>query len=127
MLEVGLEPTKREAREIYSLLSLPLDDSSNLLYSSTKDEMAQLFAGAALEDAAWVINEEIVKIFFRIVMAEFFLRLGDFAIIASVVDIGTKTPDKVGFGELFDDLFWLAAILADNAAEIALEKHASGG
>ena len=31
MLEVGLEPTKREAREIYSLLSLPLDDSSNLV------------------------------------------------------------------------------------------------
>ena len=29
VLEVGLEPTKREAREIYSLLSLPLDDSSN--------------------------------------------------------------------------------------------------
>ena len=28
VLEVGLEPTKREAREIYSLLSLPLDDSS---------------------------------------------------------------------------------------------------
>ncbi len=32
VLEVGLEPTKREAREIYSLLSLPLDDSSNLFY-----------------------------------------------------------------------------------------------
>ena len=30
VLEVGLEPTKREAREIYSLLSLPLDDSSNI-------------------------------------------------------------------------------------------------
>ena len=34
VLEVGLEPTKREAREIYSLLSLPLDDSSvfNIIY-----------------------------------------------------------------------------------------------
>ena len=38
------------------------------------------------------------------------------------MNIGAKTPDKIGLSELFDNLFWLAAVLADNAAEVALSK-----
>ena len=42
VLEVGLEPTKREAREIYSLLSLPLDDSSNsIIIPKTKQKSSE--------------------------------------------------------------------------------------
>lgn len=127
MLEVGLEPTKREAREIYSLLSLPLDDSSNLIHFSIKDVMTQLFAGATKENMAWIVDEQVFEVFFGIIMAEFLLSLSDFAIVASVMNICTKTPDEIGLGELLYDLLWLTAVLANNTAEIALEKHASVG
>ena len=127
VLEVGLEPTKRVPREIYSLLSLPLDDSSNSYDSSIfrQDKQAKtLFLLNVGEDFGRILHENVIKFGFGIVAGELFLGLGDLGIIAAMVNIGTASENELVFGELLDSFLRLFAILSNNTAEVALEKDA---